>query len=140
MLQAAVLCLAAVSAPPVKCDVALDQHSILRGRTSPNTQVVLENAGQTTRVNSGVDGRFAVQIRAGIYVVRVGDSRLLCRAWAPRTAPPVAASELLLPANVVRGQDEIGCKRCILDELTWPIIIVGGIGLAGWAAIDGSGS
>ena len=140
MLQAAVVCLAALSAPPLEFDVELDQHFVLRGSTHPETLVVLESRGQTTRVVSQRDGRFAVNVRPGVYVVRAGDGRYLCRAWAPRTAPPSAQGELLLPVTVVRGQQGVGNALWTLDRLTWPVLIGTGVGLSTWAAIDGSGS
>ena len=120
-------------------DVTLNGRSILNGKTSPNTVVTIRNASYEQQFKSGPDGSFAAQIRPGVYAVHVGDLVVVCRVWANNTSPPCATTELVVPPAVVRGQ---GASNVLmrLDQLTGPAIIVTGIGLATWAAIDGSAS
>jgi len=62
----------------------------------------------TTRTNS--QGLFRVErLRAGVYVVRAGNSIASYRVWSPNTAPPSAQPQIVLLKKevVVRGQDGV---------------------------------
>jgi hypothetical protein len=118
-------------------DVTLDGRSILKGRTSPDTIVIFRNASYEKHIKSGPDGAFAAQIQPGVYVVQVGDSGVVCRVWANNTSPPCATTELAVPTVVVRGQSASNVLMR-MDQLAWPALIVTGVGLVTWAAIDGN--
>jgi len=125
---------AALSAQPVAIDVEMTQASLL-GKASPNTLVVFQQDGVTRRVISGDDGTFVLNVRPGICVIETQYSHIVCRVWREGTAPP-SSQELVL--RVVRGQDGRAIRNLLwkLDSKTMSAIIVGGSGLALWAAID----
>lgn len=110
-------------------DVELNQAGALvgrlvdqAGRARAQQTVAISHRGQViahARTDDG--GFFAAPVKkGGVYVVQVGNTVSMLRAWAAKTAPPSAAKGALLvsnatvsrlpsPANVVsRGQAPVG--------------------------------
>jgi hypothetical protein len=98
-------------------DVALQPGGILQGQVvdvqgKPGAgapiQVVRLTAPQALVASGRTDreGRFQVAaLKGGIYSLQTGETTLVCRLWAPDTAPPAAVPAVLLVSNgtVVRG-------------------------------------
>lgn len=95
-------------------DVALADDGVLRGilvtaENAPLTQArvqiwMQEHEVASTQTDSA--GRFAVRgLRGGAYQIVAGDAAMVCRLWAPGTAPPHALKTIVLVqgTNVVRG-------------------------------------
>jgi hypothetical protein len=107
---------AAVVAPAsTPRDVALQKDGVLVGHVVDAQGAVLAEAPvsirlagkEIARVQSDKNGQFSVpNLKGGVYEVATVGSNEVYRAWAPRTAPPVAQKGVLMVANgdVVRGQ------------------------------------
>lgn len=127
MILASVLA-ALLSAPPPCVDVTLVEGKLI-GQTEPNTEVRCYQKDKLIQaVQSTSQGEFALSVRPGVYLIETARGYQMCRVWFPGAAPPS-----LIPL-IIRGQ-EIGSAPA-LDVLTKRAIIVGGIGVATWVAID----
>ncbi len=96
-------------------DVALQPGGVLSGQlVDPQGQplagrtVWMRVAGETVATTTtGRDGSFqAAGLRGGLYHLLTPEAWMVCRCWAPNTAPPAANARLLLVANggIERGQ------------------------------------
>jgi hypothetical protein len=107
------------------------------------TRVALSQSNEILTVaRTDADGRFQVQgLKAGIYQVEASQSQLVCRLWAPRTAPPAAHAGVQLvdgQSAVVRGQKGGGGHGMINLDHYGPALrgaVAGGLitGLTYWA-------
>jgi len=101
-----------VGSGPEIYDAALAAGGVLRGQVvrrsaSSELEVVVRQDGrEIARTSARRSGEFELRgLRGGVYHVVAGDEVVVVRAWAPGTAPPAAATELLLvAAPAVRGQ------------------------------------
>ncbi len=99
-------------------DVALQAGGTLHGQLfdaqaqplARSSLVFIQNGQRIASVTTDDEGRFQVAgLRGGTLQIVVGVSMYICRAWAPRTAPPIAKNRLVLvlPTVVQRGQRPI---------------------------------
>ncbi len=103
-------------AQPAIVDVSLAPGSRLRGGlldTDGNplidSEIVLvhRTTGRQFQTVTDQRGQFEIdELPSGLYRVETSGSSAACRCWAPATAPPAAAKELLVVADarVERGQ------------------------------------
>ncbi len=114
--------------PPAVSDVELAPGGTLSGQIINSTgqslvqQAVLAQQANREPIATHTDqqGRFQMSgLNAGLCQISFGEDAVACRCWSPRTAPPVAAKELLLTSgeSVVRGQ------RPLADLFCGPILI-----------------
>ncbi len=108
----------------VVSDVALQDDGVLTGQVV-NKQGVPQ-AGTAIRVvfqgepvaaaQTDKDGRFSISgLRGGVHTVETMESGGIYRFWAPRTAPPAAASGVLLVNDELaqRGQGSDNARRYV---------------------------
>ena len=103
-------------------DVELTNEGLLQGKLVAqngqpvaNAPVVLVQSSQAlAKTTTRVDGTFQFNaLRGGLYNVMAAGTPINVRAWAPRTAPPLAHDGLLVVKGaVVRGQG------CTVDSCT----------------------
>ena len=79
------------------------------GKPASDADVLLvhRESGQHYQTVTDQAGRFSIgALKAGLYQLDTSSASLLCRCWAPKTAPPAATQELLVVAgdHVERGQ------------------------------------
>ena len=109
-------------------DIALGPGQMLRGTVVDPAGapvvgapvVLLNGSRRTASTETGSDGRFVfASVRGGMYVVETAGSAQICRAWAPRTAPPAANPALLMVADgpLVRGRGPL--RDCQGRIYTW---------------------
>lgn len=108
-----------------------------QGRPVANSRLWISSDQQVQEVQTDGQGRFRLQnVRGGMYVVDVGDSRQVVRLWVGDTAPASAVPQLtVVQGNVVRGQFVPAPARglydgAVLRTLTNPWIISGGVAAA----------
>lgn len=94
------------------------------GQPLTNQVVLAEpvNKPRARKVETTTDsrGRFnLVGVEPGIYAITAGDRLVVCRCWAPSTAPPSAPDKLLL----VRGHMIERGQQPIADLLAGPVLI-----------------
>jgi len=120
-------------------DIALDMHGKFHGQVlresgaaaSDVTIHVLKNGREVTNVSTNEEGRFEISgLRGGVYQFMTGESGVMYRVWAPRTAPPAAKPVALLVDDhgLIRAQD-----HPVLNFLTNPWIL--GVGVAAAIAV-----
>ena len=114
--------------------VGQDGRAIARQTVFVLRQGALVGASQTD-----IAGRFAVRgLPGGVYEVRSSQGgAMLCRCWAPQTAPPSATASLLLSNNsqVVRGQTTYFpgyTGSWLKGPIPWIASIVTVVGLVAW--------
>ena len=97
--------------------------------------VLLNGSRPVASTETDSDGRFVfAPVRGGVYVVEAAGSARICRAWAPRTAPPAANPALLMVADrpLVRGRGPL--RDCSSRIYTWvsehPLLTYAGIAAA----------
>lgn len=128
MILASVLAALLSAQPPPYVDVALVEGKLI-GQTEPNTEVRCYQKDKLIQaVQSTSQGDFALSLRPGVYLVETARGYQMCRVWFPGAAPPSS-----IPL-IIRGQEVRSVPG--LDVLTQRAIIVGGIGIATWVAID----
>ncbi len=119
-------------------DVALRDGSVLVGtcmqpdakRLSGTPVTLMQNGKPIVALKCNREGRFAVLgIRPGVYEVRTHNAVDLVRIWAPSTAPPSAATELLMVVEqqVVRGQENVD----VANTLERAAVVGAGVAAAG---------
>jgi hypothetical protein len=123
-------------AASVISDVALHDNGVLVGQVV-NKQGVPQSGTLVRVVYQGEpvataqadkDGRFSVSgLRGGVHTVETADSGGIYRLWAPRTAPPAAASGILLVKDELAQRGQI--LSCNARRYMWGAI--GGAGIAG---------
>ena len=95
-------------------DVALQSGGVVEGvvtdgngvRRGGSTVTILSRGEIQSQVQTDRNGRFRVEnLRGGVYQFQTAGSMQAFRLWAEGTAPPSAASEMLIVENgqVVRG-------------------------------------
>jgi hypothetical protein len=124
-------------------DIALGPGQTLRGTVvdpagapvAGAPVVLLNGSRRTASTETDPDGRFVfASVRGGVYVVEAAGSARICRAWAPRTAPPAANPALLMVADglLVRGRGPL--RDCQGRIYTWisehPLLTYAGIAAA----------
>lgn len=109
-------------------DISLESGGMLRGQIVDRTGRPLESSvalwrgtDELARTRSDRQGRFAIpRASAGVYRLVTDSDVVLCRLWAPKTAPPAAKEVVTVFAGgVVRGQCGCGfrsrCNACCGD-------------------------
>ena len=105
---------------------------------APQTVFFLRQGAMVGACQTDDAGRFAIKgLTGGVYEVRSSQGgALLCRCWAPQTAPPSATSNLMLSTSsqVVRGQTCFCNGSCswLKGPLPWIASIVTVVGLVVW--------
>lgn len=79
------------------------------GKPTADTDVLLvhRESGQHYQTVTDQAGRFSfAALGAGLYQLQTAHATLLCRCWAPKTAPPAARGEVLIVSDesIERGQ------------------------------------
>jgi hypothetical protein len=136
----------APAADPIVIDVSLQGGGQVNGQlVGPNglgaarqTVFFLRQGAMVGACQTDDAGRFALKgLTGGVYEVRSSQGgALLCRCWAPQTAPPSARPSLMFSTSsqVVRGQTGNPCPTCSLlkGPLPWIASIVTVVGLVVW--------
>jgi hypothetical protein len=131
---------------PIVIDVSLQGGGQVNGQLmGPNglgaprqTVFFLRQGAMVGACQTDDAGRFAIKgLTGGVYEVRSSQGgALLCRCWAPQTAPPSATSNLMLSTSsqVVRGQTCFCNGSCswLKGPLPWIASIVTVVGLVVW--------
>jgi hypothetical protein len=128
-------------------DVSLQEGGQLSGQlvgqdgraVARQTVFVLRQGAMVGASQTDTAGRFAVRgLSGGVYEVRSSQGgAMLCRCWAPQTAPPSATPNLLLSNNsqIVRGQTtflQSGNCSWLKGPIPWIASIVTVVGLVAW--------
>jgi hypothetical protein len=122
-------------------DIALGRDGMLRGRLLDAAGQPLSNQGLVVvhgrhrrfDTRTDVNGRFAVgPMRGGVWAIISESHVATVRAWADRTAPPAAVSQIeVIPIDVgerheFRGQSPIGEFFCS-DRFLFAAVLVGAV-------------
>ncbi len=104
------------------------QYVDANGQPRRGVQIQLRSGNQVVGVaTTDEQGRFRFPVaQGGVYQVAAADSLAICRAWAPRTAPPQAQPSLLL----VSGVDVTRAQRPFGEIVTNPLVIAAAIAAA----------
>jgi len=128
------------STGPVVRDIELQPGGVMQGQVvnaqgapCANAPVRLVKQGvgaeAITACKTDADGRFeAPGLTGGVYRVETTAGTMVCRAWAPNTAPPSAIPAAL----VVEGDQAVRGNLSGIQPLGWALI---GIGIAAAIAI-----
>ncbi|MFH1919916.1 MAG: carboxypeptidase-like regulatory domain-containing protein [Planctomycetota bacterium] len=124
-------------------DIALGSAQTLRGTVvDPDGApvagapvVLLNGLRPVASTETDPNGRFVFAgVRGGVYGVGAAGSVRICRAWAPRTAPPAANGALLIVSDgsLVRGRGPLRDRQGRI--YTWisehPLVTYAGIAAA----------
>jgi len=120
-------------------DIALDTQGKFHGQVVRENGAiasdvmihVLKNGREVTTASTNEEGQFEISgLKGGVYQLVTGESGVMYRVWAPRTAPPAAKQVALLVDDhgVIRAQD-----RPVLNFLTNPWVL--GVGVAAAIAV-----
>ena len=130
---------------PAIVDVKLAPGGILRGRIVDVRAVGISKAdvfvrqanGELTTTKTDIRGDFAISgLRGGVHQVVSGPVGCVVRAWAPKTAPPVAREGILIVVgqDLVLGQHPTGPIGRFWENskyaLTNPLVMTGIIATA----------
>lgn len=129
-------------------DIALNADGVLAGQvqdTAGNPQAsvrvtVRHREQDIATVTTDRAGRFFVRgLGSGMYELAVGESRTVCRIWAPNTAPPVAERGVTLVVGKpqVRGQSA-GSRSWLANPCTLVGILMVATAIAVPVAIHNS--
>jgi hypothetical protein len=132
-------------------DIALAPGGEFRGQ-------VLDRNGQPSRdcelrishgsqciacVRTGKQGEYCVTgLRGGLHSIATNDGATLCRFWAPGTAPPHSAAQLLLVSGDAALRGNRNKRYAVAGMLSnpWLLIAAGTVAIAVPAALNGNGT
>ena len=133
------------AASPIIRDVALQPGGVLNGQVL-NDQAIAQAQAKIAVVHKGKpltvtetdkDGRFVLTgLEPGVYELHLAEGGGAYRAWAPRTAPPVAEQSVLLvqDGRTVRGNHHPGAFGWLANP--WVLAAIVAVAIAVPLALD----
>lgn len=132
-------------------DLALAPGGELRGQVldhngQPRTDCTVQVSYQNqciASVRTGSQGEYRVTgLRGGLHSIATPEGATLCRLWAPGSAPPHAAEQLLLVRGdtVVRGNRSGRYAMAGILSNPWLLIAAGTVAIAVPVALNGNGT
>lgn len=143
---------AATSNPtPPAADIALADGGVFRGQVFDRNgqpragcSIRISHGSQTVAlVRSDERGAYAVTgLRGGLHSIATDEGATLCRFWAPGSAPPGAAEQLLLVSGdaALRGNHHKRYAVAGMLSNPWLLIAAGTVAIAVPIALNGNGA
>jgi hypothetical protein len=137
--------------PQHAADIALAAGGEFRGRVldrngrpSSDCEIRISHGRQCVAcVRSGQQGEYVVTgLRGGLHSIATPDGATLCRFWAPGSAPPHAAQQLLLVSGDAALRGNCDKRYAVSGMLSnpWLLIAAGAVAIAVPVALNGNGT